>query len=175
MLQYAARENCSLRRRKVDSQPCLLHFLKAVTNSRINLALKQAAFSVVLAIGDYRFSNPVVSIRLQQDLHQFFEWRSDRSRYIEVFVRFVSKGAQRSQAACCDARLRINQSAVEVQKNRVNRRHDRHRRPRFKDAQRARVNASQMPPPIMKPPEMRDSNRVRRAEKNSRARPARIA
>ena len=37
---------------------------------------------------------------------------------------------------------------------------------------RARVSASQMPPPIMKPPEMRDSSRVRRAEKNSRARPA---
>jgi hypothetical protein len=38
--------------------------------------------------------------------------------------------------------------------------------------QRARVSASQMPPPIMKPPEMRDSSLVRRAEKNSRARPA---
>ena len=36
----------------------------------------------------------------------------------------------------------------------------------------ARVSASQMPPPIMKPPEMRDSSRVRSLEKNSRARPA---
>jgi hypothetical protein len=36
----------------------------------------------------------------------------------------------------------------------------------------ARVSASQMPPPIMKPPEMRDTSRVRRAEKNFRARPA---
>src|SRR3954464_13584734 len=114
MLQDAARENCSLRRRKVDSQPCLLHILKGVTNSRIRLALKQAAFSVVLAIGHYRFSNPVVAIRLQQDLHQFFEWRSDRSSYIDVFIRFVSKGTQRGQAACSHARLRINQSAVEV-------------------------------------------------------------
>jgi hypothetical protein len=35
-----------------------------------------------------------------------------------------------------------------------------------------RVSASQMPPPIMKPPEMRDTSRVRRAEKNLRARPA---
>ena len=39
-------------------------------------------------------------------------------------------------------------------------------------AHRALVSASQMPPPIMKPPEMRDNSRVRRAEKNSRARPA---
>ena len=37
---------------------------------------------------------------------------------------------------------------------------------------RARVSASQMPPPIMKPPETRDNSRVRRAEKNGRARPA---
>ena len=37
---------------------------------------------------------------------------------------------------------------------------------------RARVSASQMPPPIMKPPETRDSSRVRRAEKNDRTRPA---
>ena len=36
----------------------------------------------------------------------------------------------------------------------------------------ARVSASQTPPPIMKPPEMRESRRVRRAEKNLRARPA---
>ena len=35
-----------------------------------------------------------------------------------------------------------------------------------------RVSASQMPPPIMKPPEMRDTSRVRRAEKSVRARPA---
>jgi hypothetical protein len=39
-------------------------------------------------------------------------------------------------------------------------------------AHRARVSASQMPPPIMKPPEMRDSSRVRCAEKKTRARPA---
>ncbi len=37
---------------------------------------------------------------------------------------------------------------------------------------RARVNASQIPPPIMKPPEMRDTNRVRFAEKIVRTRPA---
>jgi hypothetical protein len=43
------------------------------------------------------------------------------------------------------------------------------------DTHRARVSASQTPPPIMKPPETRDSNRVRRAEKNFRARPASIA
>jgi hypothetical protein len=36
----------------------------------------------------------------------------------------------------------------------------------------ARVSASQMPPPIMKPPEIRDISRVRRLEKNNRARPA---
>jgi hypothetical protein len=41
--------------------------------------------------------------------------------------------------------------------------------------QRALVSASQIPPPIMKPPEIRDNNRVRCAEKNSRARPANIA
>ena len=35
----------------------------------------------------------------------------------------------------------------------------------------ARVRASQTPPPIMKPPEMRDINRVRRAENSLRARP----
>jgi hypothetical protein len=39
-------------------------------------------------------------------------------------------------------------------------------------AHRARVSASQMPPPIMKPPEARDNSRVRRAEKKCRARPA---
>jgi hypothetical protein len=37
---------------------------------------------------------------------------------------------------------------------------------------RARVSASQTPPPIMKPPETRDINRVRRAEKIVRMRPA---
>jgi hypothetical protein len=35
-----------------------------------------------------------------------------------------------------------------------------------------RISASQMPPPIMKPPETRETSRVRRAEKNRRARPA---
>lgn len=40
---------------------------------------------------------------------------------------------------------------------------------------RARVSTSQIPPPIMNPPEMRDNARVRRVEKNKRARPARSA
>ena len=40
---------------------------------------------------------------------------------------------------------------------------------------RALVSASQMPPPIMKPPEMRDNSRVRSPEKNTRARPASTA
>ena len=37
--------------------------------------------------------------------------------------------------------------------------------------QLARVSASQMSPPIMKPPETRDNRRVRRAENIERARP----
>ncbi len=36
----------------------------------------------------------------------------------------------------------------------------------------ARLSASQTPPPIMKPPEIRDSSRVRRDENIVRARPA---
>src|SRR5262249_13543498 len=36
----------------------------------------------------------------------------------------------------------------------------------------ARVNASQTPPPIMKPPDTRDRSRVPHAENNFRARPA---
>jgi hypothetical protein len=39
----------------------------------------------------------------------------------------------------------------------------------------ARVSASQMPPPIMKPPEIRDTSRVRCLEKNKRALPANSA
>ncbi len=38
----------------------------------------------------------------------------------------------------------------------------------------ARISASQKPPPIMKPPEMRETRRVRRAEKNRRQRIDRV-
>jgi hypothetical protein len=41
-----------------------------------------------------------------------------------------------------------------------------------RQAYRARVSASQMPLPIMKPPDIRDISRVRCLEKNFRARPA---
>jgi hypothetical protein len=71
----------------------------------------------VLTIGRHCFTNSAVSIWLQQGLHDVFERRPDSAPYVEGFIRFVSKGAQRSKAACKNAGLRINQGAVEVQKN----------------------------------------------------------
>jgi hypothetical protein len=60
MLQDPACESGSLRRRQVDSQSGFLHFFKGATNSRIRLASEQANFHVVLTIGRYRFTDPVV-------------------------------------------------------------------------------------------------------------------
>jgi hypothetical protein len=37
---------------------------------------------------------------LQQNLHDVFERRPDGALYIEDLIRFMSKGAQRRQAAC---------------------------------------------------------------------------
>ena len=39
--------------------------------------------------------------------------------YVEGFIRLMSEGAQCSKAACKNTGLRINQGAVEVQKNGV--------------------------------------------------------
>ena len=87
MLRDAACEDCSLRRGQVDLQSGLLHFFKGAANSRIRLAFEQAAFSVVLTIGHHCFTNSVVPIRPQQDLHHVFEWRPNRTLYVEVFIR----------------------------------------------------------------------------------------
>ncbi len=71
----------------------------------------------MLTIGCYRFANSAVSIWLQQGLHHVFERWPDNASYVEGFIRLVSKAAQCSKAACKNAGLRINQGAVEVQKN----------------------------------------------------------
>jgi hypothetical protein len=47
-------------------------------------------------------------------LHHIFERGPDGGSDIEGLVRFMSKRAQRRKAACQNARMRINQSAVEV-------------------------------------------------------------
>jgi hypothetical protein len=54
---------------------------------------------------------------LQQDLHDVFYGGPDGMSYIERFIRFMSKGAQCRAAACENAGVRIDQGAVEVQKN----------------------------------------------------------
>jgi hypothetical protein len=52
-------------------------------------------------------------------LHDIFERGPDGASYIDGFIRFMSKGAQCRKAACQNAGLRIDQGAVEVQKNRA--------------------------------------------------------
>jgi hypothetical protein len=54
----------------------------------------------VLAIGRHCFTYSVVPVWLQQNLHDVFERRPDGALYIEGLIRFMSKGAQRRQAAC---------------------------------------------------------------------------
>ena len=83
----------------------------------IRLASEKPTFTVVVTIGGDRFTNSAVSIWLQQGPHHSFERWADRESYVEGFIRLVSQGAQCSQAACKNAGLRINQGAVEVQKN----------------------------------------------------------
>jgi hypothetical protein len=71
----------------------------------------------MLTIGRDGFAYSVVSVGLQQDLHHILERRPDDMSYIEGFIRLMSKGAQGGKAACQNAWVRIDQGAVEVQKN----------------------------------------------------------
>src|SRR5215471_3378174 len=114
MVQNAACENLPLRRCQVESQSGLLHLFKSAADSRIGLASEKTNFAVVLTIGRYGFADSVVPIPLQQNLHQVFERRPDGALYVERFIRFMPKGTECRQAACQDAGLRIDQSAVEV-------------------------------------------------------------
>jgi hypothetical protein len=91
--------------------------------SRVGLASEKAAFTVVLTKRQHGLSNPVVPIGLQQELHRVLERRPDDPLDVEDFVRLVSKSAQRREATCQNAGLRINQGAVEIEKNRAKRGH----------------------------------------------------
>jgi hypothetical protein len=97
--------------------------LLRIAYSRVGLASEKAAFTVVLTKGQYCLSNPVVPIWLQQELHHVLERRPDDPLDVEDFVRLVSKSAQRREATCQNAGLRINQGAVEIEKNRARRDH----------------------------------------------------
>jgi hypothetical protein len=59
-------------------------------------------------IGSNPFSDSVVSVRPQQDLHQLFERRPDTLFDIEGFIRSMSEGAQCRKAACQNAGLRVD-------------------------------------------------------------------
>jgi hypothetical protein len=89
----------------------------------VGLASEKAAFTVVLTKCQYCLSNPVVPIWLQQELHHVLERRPDDPLDFDDLIRLMSKGAQRRQAACQNAGLRINQGAVEMEKNRARRGH----------------------------------------------------
>src|ERR1700694_2355488 len=114
MVQNAACEKRSLRCREKDLQSGPLHFFKAFANPRIRHASEKPSFTVMLTIGSDRLTYSVVSVGLQQDLHDLFEWGPDDTSYIAGFIRFMSKGAQCRKAACQNAGIRIDQGAVEV-------------------------------------------------------------
>ena len=59
-------------------------------------------------VGSDGFGDSVVSVGLQQDLHRVFERGPDCMSYIEGFIRFMPKGAQRRKAACQNAGIRID-------------------------------------------------------------------
>src|ERR1700730_17853497 len=94
-----------------------------ITFCRVGLASEKAAFTVVLTKGQYCLSNPVVPIWLQQELHHVAERRPGYQFEGEDFVRLGSKSAQRCEATCQNAGLRINQGAVDIEKNRARRGH----------------------------------------------------
>ena len=98
------------------SAACLIRVL---ANSRIRHASEKPAFTVVLTIDRDGFTDPVVAVGLQQDLHDVFERWSDEASYVECFVRLMSKGTQGRKAARLDTGVRIDQGAVEVEKNRT--------------------------------------------------------
>ena len=85
--------------------------------SGVRLAPEQAAFTVVPTKRRYRLGNSVVAIGLQQELHHVLERRPDDPLDVEDFIWLVSKTAQRHDATCQNAGLRINQCAVEIEQN----------------------------------------------------------
>ena len=82
--------------------------MERADDSRVRLACEQTDFTVVVTIGCHSFTQPVVSMGLQQRLQHFFKWRPNGALYIERFARFMSECTQRGDAACKNAWLRIN-------------------------------------------------------------------
>ena len=76
-------------------------------------------------IGRDGFTDPVVSVRPQQGLHDVFDRRPDDALHIGRFARIVSERTQRGQAACDNARLRIDKRSIEVQQYGAGRGHAR--------------------------------------------------
>jgi hypothetical protein len=68
--------------------------LERAADSGVRLASEQTAFAVVVTIGCDSFTDPVVSVRLQQSLEHVFEWRPDGALYVERIARIVSERAQ---------------------------------------------------------------------------------
>src|SRR5580765_2095972 len=116
MIQNAACEIRSFRRREVETQSRPLHLFKGFANFRIGHASEKPDFTVVPTIGSDSFTDSVVSIRVQQASHHLLKRRPDRASYVEGFIRFMSKGPQWRKAACQNAGERIDQRAVEVEK-----------------------------------------------------------
>src|ERR1700730_10438240 len=76
----------------------------------------------MLAIGCYRFADPIVPIRLQNEPKHVFKWGADGRRNVECHVRLVSKGFVGRSAARQSGWVRIDQRAGEAKQDRANRR-----------------------------------------------------
>ncbi len=105
--------------REIDSQPVPLHRIERAADARIGLAAAKPAFAIVLPIGRHGFADPTVPIGLQQNRHHLFDRRPDDPADVACCIRLMPQRPQRRQAARQDAGLRIDQSAVEIQKNRA--------------------------------------------------------
>jgi hypothetical protein len=68
--------------------------LERAADSWVRLASEQAAIAAVVTISCDSFTDPVVSVCLQQSLEHVFQWRPDGAPYIERFARIVSERTQ---------------------------------------------------------------------------------
>lgn len=91
--------------------------VEGLGDPRIGIAGEQAARAVVVAIGADGLVDAVVAEGRQQHVHDVLDRRPDQAGDVGRAIGIVTERGERGAAAGGDARQRVDQGAVEVEKD----------------------------------------------------------
>jgi len=86
-------------------------------NAGVRKAFKQATLTIISTICLHRLVDAIITVRFQKEPHDVLYRRTNYRRQVRYLIRNMPQGAQSGLTARQNARLGIDQGAIEIEEN----------------------------------------------------------